>query len=383
MSSRSDIWMPIYIGDLLGDTQHLTNEQFGIYHRVFYHQWRHGHFSEDDLFVIARVSSPSFESASSTFQAEFKQALSKVLAPIKKLLSEDGAGLLFSARCDREKEKWTHKKRVFIERARKGGLEKARRIRDAKAASSSSSSVLETVLESCTSPSPIEEQKTSLTPTPSRDGMGRNAPSTPTRQKGTRKKPRKLGTSPRQLGISPKQLGTSPRQRGTNPRELGASPRQQGTSPRQVGSADKAKPTILPITDARKGTNGAHSHLTAKNGVAPGASAGNGHTKSSLHPVNGDLRLDEFEREILSFWKHQNPEHPDYAFSAPDRRALEDLLAREPGLVLPELRRRLRNRAHSEINPAAHPAKWLRNIIEYSAGPLGKYGKPRHTARAL
>jgi uncharacterized protein YdaU (DUF1376 family) len=340
MSSRSDIWMPIYIGDLLGDTQHLTNEQFGIYHRVFYHQWRHGHFSEDDLFVIARVSSPSFESASSTFQAEFKQALSKVLAPIKKLLSEDGAGLLFSARCDREKEKWTHKKRVFIERARKGGLEKARRIRDAKAASSSSSSVLETVLESCTSPSPKEQEQKHPPPTPSAARRG--------------------------IGPQPVSASSIPKARRQGPKSKG-----------------KAKPPILPITGAHKGTNGTHSHPAAKNGVAPGATAGNGHAKSGLHPANGDLRRHEFEKEILSFWKHQNPEHPEYAFTAPDRRALEDLLAREPGLVLPELRRRLRNRAHSEINPAAHPAKWLRNIIEYSAGPLGKYGKPRHTARAL
>jgi uncharacterized protein YdaU (DUF1376 family) len=160
MSRKSDIWMPIYIGDLLADTQHLTNEQFGIYHKVFYHQWRHGHFSEEDLFVIAGV-------ASSTFQAELKQTLSRVVAPIKNLLSEDAGGLLFSARCDREKEKWTHKKRVFIERARKGGIAKARRIQEKKAASSSASRVLETVLESCTSPLPKEQEQKQTPPTPS------------------------------------------------------------------------------------------------------------------------------------------------------------------------------------------------------------------------
>jgi uncharacterized protein YdaU (DUF1376 family) len=336
MGSRSDIWMPIYIGDLLGDTQHLTNEQFGIYHKIFYHQWRHGHFSEEDLFVIAGVSSSTFESASSTFQAELKQALSRVLAPIKNLLSKDPAGLLFSARCDREKEKWTHKKRVFIERARKGGLEKARRIREGKAASSSSSSVLETVLESCTSPSPKEQEQKPPPPTP------------------------------------------SAARRGIGPQPVIAS--APSTGPKSKG---KAKPSILPITGAREGTNGAHSHSGAKHGVAGHPGGGNGHAKSRLHPVGDDLRRHEFEMEILSFWKAQNPEHPDYAFTPPDRRALDALLAHEPGLVLPELRRLLRNRAHSEINPAAHPAKWLRNIREYSAGPLGKYGKPRHAARAL
>jgi uncharacterized protein YdaU (DUF1376 family) len=333
MSRKSDIWMPIYIGDLLADTQHLTNEQFGIYHKVFYHQWRHGHFSEEDLFVIAGV-------ASSTFQAELKQTLSRVVAPIKNLLSEDAGGLLFSARCDREKEKWTHKKRVFIERARKGGIAKARRIQEKKAASSSASRVLETVLESCTSPLPKEQEQKQTPPTP------------------------------------------SAAQRGIGPQPVSASsiPGAPSTGPK---SKAKAKPSILPITGARKGTNGAHSHPAAKNGVAPGATGGNGHAKSGLHPVGDDLRRNEFEREVLSFWKAQNPEHPDYAFTTPDRRALEDLLGREPGLLLPELRRLLRNRAHSEINPAAHPAKWLRNIREYSAGPLGKYGKPRHAARAL
>jgi uncharacterized protein YdaU (DUF1376 family) len=133
--------MPIFIGDYLADTGHLTTEAHGAYFLLLLHQWRVGHFKDEAIPAITR-------SASSTSQAAVKQMLSK-----------DEAGLWYSPRLDREKTRWAEKKATYAERASKGGKAKAQ-----KAASSSASSTPQAVLESCTSPSPSPNKKQSATP---------------------------------------------------------------------------------------------------------------------------------------------------------------------------------------------------------------------------
>jgi uncharacterized protein YdaU (DUF1376 family) len=73
VSKKSDIWMPIYIGDYLADTGHLTTTQHGAYLLLMMHYWRKSELPADDkqLAAIAKLPLRIWLDMKETLQAFF------------------------------------------------------------------------------------------------------------------------------------------------------------------------------------------------------------------------------------------------------------------------------------------------------------------------
>jgi len=64
--------MPVYIGDYMADTMHLSTEQHGAYLLLLFHLWRRGNLHDDDV-VLAQITGldPDAWSNSRAVLAEF------------------------------------------------------------------------------------------------------------------------------------------------------------------------------------------------------------------------------------------------------------------------------------------------------------------------
>jgi hypothetical protein len=360
MNSKTGLfWIPITIGDILSHTQNLTNEQFAILHKLIYHQWLHGHFSETEMAAIAGFSGSIFEdsgesassSASSTAQAQLKHLLSKCLAPVKKLLSQDGDGLWFDVWCDAEKAKRTENKRVFVERARKGGIAKERRRQEKLAASSSASSTPSSSSSSNASSDKKLDIKAKAKTTP-----------TPTPTPGA-------GAGDESKTIPSRQLGTSKSETRAKPGKNAAAAHPNGATAGKVQASVNG-------SVARHRTRGARASnfRSEPKKAAPAA--------EDPESVNQAKFSGESKTEIFHFWAGAGVEQYECPWSDLEDRALKDFINANPKVDLLRFKQLLRNRAASEgINRTAPPHQWLRSLVKYADGPLDRYGKPLRPVR--
>ncbi|PSH68547.1 hypothetical protein CU102_12345 [Phyllobacterium brassicacearum] len=68
-------WMPLYIGDELAETSHLTAEEFGAYISLKMHYWQHGGLPADDnrLARIARAGADRWAFVKDAIQSLFEE----------------------------------------------------------------------------------------------------------------------------------------------------------------------------------------------------------------------------------------------------------------------------------------------------------------------
>jgi uncharacterized protein YdaU (DUF1376 family) len=106
MSSRidkTDIWMPLYIGDYIAATTHLSAEESGAYLHLLMHEWKNGSLPADteSLRRIARVERDAWSNAWAVLERFFDHA----------------SGIPIQMNLERIRNGWNEKKAVATEKA--------------------------------------------------------------------------------------------------------------------------------------------------------------------------------------------------------------------------------------------------------------------------
>jgi uncharacterized protein YdaU (DUF1376 family) len=184
--SRPDGWMPLWIGDYLADTMHLSGPEHGAYLLLLMHSWRSGPLPDDDrlLAAIARTDRAAWKEIGPTVRAFFQKT---------------DAGLV-QGRLERERENAEGNAERRSEAARTAATKRwqgnANAMRDASATHASrnarrnASRMPNAMRDECPTPSPSPEEDNPLTP-------AANAAGEPIASKP--KNSRAHGTSPRQI----------------------------------------------------------------------------------------------------------------------------------------------------------------------------------------
>ena len=132
MSSKVDIWMPLYVADYLSATSRLTTEQHGAYLLLLMDYWKNGPPPDDDgvLAQITRLSPAAWSNARTMLQAFFQVQ----------------SGQWSHHRVDEELAKANHNKEVNSKRGKAGAA--------ARYSKKDAPTMLQASLGDSTSPSP-------------------------------------------------------------------------------------------------------------------------------------------------------------------------------------------------------------------------------------
>jgi uncharacterized protein YdaU (DUF1376 family) len=81
--SKPDAWMPLYIGDYLADTMHLSGAEHGAYLLLLMHSWRTGPLPDNDraLAAIARTEPAAWRRMASSIRAFFEATPAGLISP--------------------------------------------------------------------------------------------------------------------------------------------------------------------------------------------------------------------------------------------------------------------------------------------------------------
>ena len=136
MSKKTDIWMPLYIGDYLADTSHLDAQRHGCYLLWMMHYWRKGPLPNniDDLITAGKLRDKDAPSIAQALLTEF--------------FVLDSDGTWHQKRQDIEKARWQEKVKKANEKAKR-----AASVRWKDNAPSNAPSIAQALLTPCPSPS--------------------------------------------------------------------------------------------------------------------------------------------------------------------------------------------------------------------------------------
>jgi uncharacterized protein YdaU (DUF1376 family) len=145
-TNKTDIWMPVYIGDYLSKTTRLSTEQHGAYLLLLMDYWKNGPPPDDDrvLAQITRMSEDAWSNAKSIVLAFFELSGKKWI----------------HSRVEQELQAADKRKQTAISRAQAGAQARWSKTTPSSNASSNASSntqaMLDTMLADASSPSPSQ-----------------------------------------------------------------------------------------------------------------------------------------------------------------------------------------------------------------------------------
>jgi uncharacterized protein YdaU (DUF1376 family) len=145
--TKSDIWMPLFIGDYLADTARLTTEQHGAYLLLMMDYWRNGAPPDEDV-VLSSITKMTLK--------EWKIS-KKIVMKFFTLIE----GFWIQNRIEKEIKNAREKKNKAAEKARMAAGSRWGNHKNEDAPSNASSinkTMLKDMLKECPSPSPIKKE---------------------------------------------------------------------------------------------------------------------------------------------------------------------------------------------------------------------------------